>query len=343
LAAFSKDVSQAVSHRVPANDKSPDRWLFGQTKGSERRQEKRRSRTQVVEERSSYCTERTHALRIPTQFRTDLAILAGLALLPLVVIFVIPLQALRIILGLPYVCFMPGYALLTALFPGSDDIKDPERTALSFGLSITVLSFIGLLLNFTPLKLHLVSVTLSISLFILVCCVVAHQRRAKLPPGKCSGAVNIEFPSFRWQDFGLADKVLSVTLAILIMTAIGVLAYAVTRSKVGERFTEFYILDLDGLAENYPHEAVVGQPVTVTVGIANFEGLPVEYRLAAISEEYLVGKAGPIHLEPGEIYEGSVTFVPAVAGDDVKVMFLLYRDGVEGPYRSLRLWLEVVE
>jgi uncharacterized membrane protein len=50
-----------------------------------------------------------------------------------------------------------------------------------------------------------------------------------------------------------------------------------------------------------------------------------------------------IHLEPGETDERPVSFTPLAAGDDVEVLFYLYRDGVEGPYRSLRLWLKVTE
>lgn len=38
-----------------------------------------------------------------------------------------------------------------------------------------------------------------------------------------------------------------------------------------------------------------------------------------------------------------VTFTPVDIGDDVKVTFLLYRDGGAEPYRSLRLWLKVKE
>jgi len=79
------------------------------------------------------------------------------------------------------------------------------------------------------------------------------------------------------------------------------------------------------------------------VGIANHEDVPAEYSLAIISEELLVGQAGPVRLEPGAVDERSVSFTPLVAGDDVEVVFLLYRDGGKEPYRSLRLWLKVTE
>jgi len=45
---------------------------------------------------------------------------------------------LRVLFGIPMVLFIPGYALIAALFPGKGDIDGIERTALSFGLSIAV-------------------------------------------------------------------------------------------------------------------------------------------------------------------------------------------------------------
>ncbi len=58
---------------------------------------------------------------------------------------------LRIIFALPVVLFIPGYALIAALFPpGKEEIDTLERVALSFGLSIAVVPLIGLALNYTP-------------------------------------------------------------------------------------------------------------------------------------------------------------------------------------------------
>jgi uncharacterized membrane protein len=290
----------------------------------------------------THCTGRTDTLQVSIQTTRDLPIIAALALSVIVVTVFVPVHALRIALGLPYVCFLPGYAILAALFPGSDDLKNAERTALSFGLSIAIVPLIGLLLNYTTWGIQLGPVLVSITLFILACCVVAHYRRSRLPPEK-HFVIHLEFDLSHWRDIGWLDIFLSVALTLFIITTVGTLVYAITKPKVGERFTEFYILGPEGLAENYPREAVVGQPVTVTVGIANHEGVPAEYRLVVISEEYLIGQAEPVRLEPGETDERPVSFVPMVAGDDVQVVFWLYREGVEGSYRSLRLWLKVTE
>jgi len=44
--------------------------------------------------------------------------------------------AIRIILGLPLVLFLPGYSLIATLFSRKDDLDGIERIALSFGLSM---------------------------------------------------------------------------------------------------------------------------------------------------------------------------------------------------------------
>ena len=59
---------------------------------------------------------------------------------------------IRVILGLPFILFIPGYILIFALFPcrkTDQGIDIIERIALSFGLSIAVVPLIGLGLNYT--------------------------------------------------------------------------------------------------------------------------------------------------------------------------------------------------
>ena len=50
------------------------------------------------------------------------------------------------------------------------------------------------------------------------------------------------------------DKVLSVVLVVAILGALGTLGYVIAAPRVGERFTEFYILGAEGKAADYPRE-----------------------------------------------------------------------------------------
>ncbi|MGB3943467.1 MAG: DUF1616 domain-containing protein, partial [Methanothrix sp.] len=76
----------------------------------------------------------------------------ALVILTLILTLVEPMTDLwvRVPVGLVMVLFLPGYALIAALFPRDDDLDGIERVALSFGLSIAVVPLIGLGLNYTP-------------------------------------------------------------------------------------------------------------------------------------------------------------------------------------------------
>lgn len=125
---------------------------------------------------------------------------------------------LRVVLGLAFVLFLPGYGFIAALFPeagesptdsaesgasdsgettdlratdGQETVDDTasdsqgidgiERVALSFGTSIAITPLIGLVLNFTPFGIRLVPIVLSLAGFTLLTTVVAAYRRWELP------------------------------------------------------------------------------------------------------------------------------------------------------------------
>lgn len=75
---------------------------------------------------------------------------------------------LRAIVGFPFVLFLPGYTLLTVLFPKKDELDGIERVALSIGLSICVVVFIGLGLNFTPWGIRLGPILIAMAAFMLI-------------------------------------------------------------------------------------------------------------------------------------------------------------------------------
>jgi len=107
----------------------------------------------------------------------DLILVNLLSSLLIAAIAFFPDSSLRIILGLPFILFFPGYMLICALFPRKKDLDGIERLALSMGLSIAVTSLMGLMLNYTPFGIRLYSVTFSLLLFMLLMSEVAVYRR----------------------------------------------------------------------------------------------------------------------------------------------------------------------
>ena len=278
----------------------------------------------------------------------DLWLIGILTILLAVVIAFFPSTIARTILGLPFLLFFPGYTLMAALFPKKGSLGGVERVALSFGLSIAVVPLIGLVLNFTPWGIRLDPILISLAVFIIATSGVAAYRREKLAPEERFRVLfNVRLPS--WQGQSMPDKVLSVVLAVAIVGAIGTLGYAVATPRVGEKFTEFYILDLDGKAENYPTELKVGEEGRVIVGIVNHEQEEASYRV----EVWIDGEKAKlridgedrdeiiVELENEEEWTEEVGFVLQKAGEKQKVEFVLYKDGEPYFEEPLHLWIDV--
>jgi len=184
---------------------------------------------------------------------------------------------LRIILGLPFILFIPGYTLIFALFPtkkmdkGIDII---ERIALSFGLSIAVVPLIGLALNYTPWGIRLEPILFSIFLFIISIGAIAIYRWIKSNPNeRYTVSFNISFPKSE----NRIDKALTVILVISILIAIIALIYVIVIPKTGEKFTEFYLLGSNGLADEYPSTLKIGENTMITIGVVNHEYKTIDY------------------------------------------------------------------
>jgi uncharacterized membrane protein len=277
----------------------------------------------------------------------DLWLIGILTILLAVVIAFFPSTTARIILGLPFLLFFPGYTLMSALFPKKGSLGGVERVALSFGLSMAVVPLIGLVLNFTPWGIRLAPILISLAVFIIATSGGAYYRRKKLAPEeRFTVLFNIRLSS--WQGQSMPDKVLSVVLAVAIAGAIGTLGYVIATPRVGEKFTEFYILGPGGKAEDYPTELKVGEEGRVIMGIVNHEQERTSYKV----EVWIGGEKAKlridgedrdeiiVELENEEKWEREVGFVPQKAGRQ-KVEFVLYKDGEpyfeEPPY----LWINV--
>jgi uncharacterized membrane protein/LysM repeat protein len=274
-------------------------------------------------------------------FRHELLAILGLSFVLILTIYLLPLPAVRIILGAPFVLFFPGYTLVAALFPGKDDLEGIERLGLSLGLSIAVLPLMGLALNYTPFGITLLSTLVSATSFMLVTCGIAYYRRGRLPLEE-RYAVRVELDLAGWRSGGLLDKSLTVALAVSIVAALGTFLFVLAKPEVGERFTEFYILGPDSVAEGYPKEVLAGQSIDLIVGMINREHADVHYRVERDVSGQNAEKIAEIELAHDEMWEEPYTFALHEPGEDQKVSFHLYKEGGEEPYRSLHLWISVL-
>jgi uncharacterized membrane protein len=372
----------------------------------------------------------------------NLLIVDILVVLLILAILLVPDSWLRIVLGLPFLLFFPGYALIEALFvrrkhdidsvvPELDkkknlleqlsqsrqsskssppetgksspatankkaqtdgspsDTRDSdsengegeeqrgkgldgiERMALSFGMSIAVTALIGLGLNYTPWGIRLLPVLFAISAFIVILSGVALFRQRRLN-GEWALIKQYTFKMPGWEGSHL-NKALTVILVVAILAAVGTLIYTVAFPRVGERFTEFYILGLEGKAADYPAAFTLDATQTVvsvqygdaaadktikessgrlTLGIINQEQQPTSYAVELqidgqpvpiLWQGQSLARLEGIQLEQGETWEQPVAFAPQHTGDNQKVEFLLYKDGSSEVYNTLHLWVDAGE
>jgi uncharacterized membrane protein len=243
------------------------------------------------------------------------------------------------------VLFLPGYALIAALFPRKNDLDGIERLALSFGLSIAVVPLIGLGLNFTSFGIRLVPLLISLSVFTLAMLMIAYYRRSKLSEEK-----RFEVPfshiyspirnEILNSNQGV-DKILTIILIISILASIITLIYVIVTPKQGEKFTEFYILGDNGKAQGYPILMEAGKNSSVIVGITNHEYIPTNYTLG-ISLENVTLKKMHVQLMHNSTWKKKVFFTPEKTGKKLKLEFRLYKeDNFTAPYRDLHLWVNV--
>ena len=248
----------------------------------------------------------------------------------------------RIILGLPLVLFIPGYILLSALFPGRGSLSGIERITFSIGLSIAVAIIIGIILNYTPWGISLYPILISATIFVVVTASVAWYRSLKSYE-EFSITVNINLS--RWRETAGLDKILSLSLVVAVLIALGSIGYVIAVPKHEQLFTEFYILSLDGKAENYPRQAVLGEPVEIIIGIVNHEDIVISYLVDIRVNDIENSQVSTEELANGDRWEEMVSFVPQSSGAGQKVEFWLYRTGEAEPCleKPLYLYLDVTE
>jgi uncharacterized membrane protein len=278
---------------------------------------------------------------------------------------------LRVVFGIPLVLFIPGYALIAALFPAAKDIDAIERVALSFGLSIALVPLIGLALNYTPWGIRLDPIVTCLSILTLALCFTAQIRRALLPEEErftvpfrtIQHAVSEEF--FGKSSGSATDRILSIILLVAIIAAVATTVYVIVIPKEGEKFTEFFILGEKQKAADYPTLLRTGVNGSLFIGIGNHEYRALNYTL----ETYFVNMSFDpatnttsldtmnlidrirVTVPDNQTIIRPYSFTPKSTNFN-RIEFLLFNetvpdDGVSGmerinqSYRDLHLWVTV--
>ena len=140
-------------------------------------------------------------------------------------------------------------------------------------------------------------------------------------------------------------KILIAILVVAITSAIGYLGYVIASPKPGQEFSEFYILNIEGEAKDYPQQIVLGEAVDIIIGVVNHEYKPTSYRVGIRGHSIDNEEMRIDELAHGERLQEMVSLVPQFVGEEQKVEFWLYKNGELEPYFQdpLYLLIDVIE
>lgn len=268
-------------------------------------------------------------------------------------------------LGVPFVVLLPGYAIVSAIFPeqpGTDTGglsggirgSNPDwvvRFALSLVVSAVVVAVIGFVLGWAGV-LRLGPAVGAIVGITVVSAAVAALRRFQLPEERRANP----FAGRRAQ-FSTGAIRQNAVLVVAILILVGSIAFVGAAPSDGEAFTESYLLaenaEGDLVAEDYPTTFVSGEEQSLYVGIENNEYRSVTYEIDVVVQE--VNADGEVvvqqQLDRFDVelaHDDSVVLerdvAPTMTGEGLRLQFLVSKgENTDSPDQTLQLWIDVVD
>lgn len=300
----------------------------------------------------------------------DLAAVVVMTALVGVTVFTPVIQAtpIRVPVGIIFVLFVPGYALVSALFPeryrsatntdesnrtrwlgNGSEIDGVDRLSLSVVVSVVLVSSIGVAMNYTPWGIQLGPVLAAVSAVTLVATYIAVRRRHALPR-----SVAFSVPVGRWaatvrEAIRRPDTRADVVLNGLLLIAVGIALVSVGFAVVGPGFSDDAATDADGysslslldddgdlLASESAAIDETDNVSDVAVGIENNEHRTVTYTLVALEQqlddEGDVTDQRELERFEAEVDHGDVAVIDQELepsdADNTQVIWLLYPTSV---------------
>lgn len=288
---------------------------------------------------------------------------------------------LRTVLGAAFVLFVPGYAVVSALFPEANEpatdgphrpvdppqrsVDGVERVLLSVGLSTVIAGLSGFGLYVARLQLRPLTVLAPLTVVTVVATTVAVRRRRRIPQER-----RFRVPYRAWIATGRAQfegssatLAVNAMLALSIMLACSTLGLALLFPQDGETFTEFYLLTEDESGEfraaDYPDEFEVDETRTVHLAVGNYERRTRNYTVlvelhrvegngssSTVVESERVDSTD-LRLRHNETAVEPVSISPRMTGRQLRLTFLLYAEApppdprIANAYRETHLWINV--
>lgn len=287
---------------------------------------------------------------------------------------------LRIVLTLPLVVLLPGYALLAFLFPerpgsilGTDGesgtaITSIERYALSVVASIAVVPIVAFAVNYTSYQLRLRPLLFAVAGLTVGLTLLGYVTRLARPAEHRHGGGGLawfgsaagSFLSTARRDLRNlpaltpttgTQRLLNILFVVSVLTLAATVGYAAVNPAGNEEpFSEFYLLsqtdDGEFVAEDLPKNYTAGESKPLHVAIGNHEGQSVPYTVVVKLDGKQIDRFST-EVDDGQTKRIKRSVTPTKTGDRLRMSFLLYRGDVpnqptpENAYRETHLWVSV--
>ena len=282
-------------------------------------------------------TDSQPASRQPTRrVPLDMVGVCLAALASAVVYYTVSLSAIRFLVAVPLVLFLPGYVLVSILFPRAghssrtapddhtqslstardlDQVTVPERLGLSFGLSIAVVPLLALILDALPVDGFSGVIVPTLVGGMLIGTGLGTVRRLQTPPDDRfrvpTTAITTAVLAPMSGSMPRAERVVTLGLAVTILLAVVSVGYVFAVPQHGEQYTDLRVLtespDGDLTFSNYPDEVGAGEETELVVGIDNREQATRTYTVVVTADQVIDDGDGLTPIESTELDRFSVT------------------------------------
>lgn len=247
-------------------------------------------------------------------------VIGGLALLTSVSGLDIPV--LRVLIGLPLVLILPGYALLNAVSPQWPE-RSVERITIGVGVSLAFTALVGMVLHLSPWGLSAATWGITLGSVTVIAGLIAKIRRKHVvTEGKTSPIQPYRgvLRALQW------THVATFALGAAVLIGAVMVARTGAEQPTGPGFTQLWMLPS-------------GQTINgaVRLGIANQERSQTVYRLRLQSGEIMIREWPEIRLDVNGRWESTVELPQVPLKQPVEAL-LYQQQAPDAVYRRVTLW-----
>jgi len=270
--------------------------------------------------------------------------------------------------ALPFLLFVPGYAVVASLFPTWNPEYEnhrlivTERILYSVAASICLAIIVGVNLEFTPWPIRPIPVLTTLAIITVVASGIAGYRRHRRTPtglGQASTPSETSRAASRRSN-GEGIQLGTIVVGVAILVAFASVTLVAAQPQRGEAYTEFGLLtenetgDLE--ASGYPEQIAMGESEQLYFTVINHEMETTEY--VVVVQLARTAPTGEViertrldsydnRTAAGDRWLQRHTVTPVLEGERLRLTYLLYRGSLpeqptaENAYRETHIWVDV--